>query len=171
MTIMSKLATELEQFIDSLNLRYFRGRELTPLWGRVRTAARDRHGLVKAGETVTNGVPPRALWGNIVEPLVIWDEVRHQSQNAVYLTSTYRSPRYNAAVGGKQGSLHTRFAAIDAHAVGQRVSPRTLAAIARSLRGRRFSNPHTGATFMFHGGIGLYSSFVHIDARPERADW
>jgi hypothetical protein len=164
-------AKQLEQFIDGLELRYFKGRELTPLWDRTRTAQRARHGLVKAGETVTNGVPPRRLWANIVEPLVVLDEIRHQCQNALYLTSTYRSPRYNAAVGGAPNSNHMQFAAIDFHAVGQRVSPRTLAQLARGMRGKKFKNPETNTWFTFVGGIGLYASFVHIDARRDQADW
>jgi hypothetical protein len=165
------IAKDLEKFIDNLGLRYFSGKELTPLWSRMRTARFDKHGLVKSGESVVNGVPPRNLWTNIVEPLVVLDEVRHKSQNSIYLTSTYRSPKYNAAVEGAQNSNHMQFAAIDFHATGQRVSPRVLAKLTRSMRGKLFTNPLTKRPFIFLGGIGLYKSFVHLDARQTVTDW
>jgi len=146
---------QLEQFIDSLGLRYFKGREFTPYWSRVKNG-------------VKNSIPHESLWPNIVQTLIIADEVRHKLGAPMAVTSSYRSPAYNKAVGGAPASLHLRFNALDLSCS----SPAKAAAIADSLRGKVFANPTSGGgTFIFAGGIGTYPSFVHIDTRGYDADW
>jgi uncharacterized protein YcbK (DUF882 family) len=153
------LATDLEKYIDSLGLRHFKGRELTWLWSR----------KTKGG--VSNSVPPRSLWPNIVQTLVVVDRVRHELDRPLQITSAYRSPAYNAAVGGARFSQHVVFNALDVFSPG--VSPARLAEIARGLRGKRLEILSTGQRFTFRGGIGVYprSGFVHIDTRGHDADW
>ncbi len=154
---MSK-SDELENYIDSLGLRYFSGREFTPYWNRVARGVR-------------NSLPPRSLWANIVEPLVVLDNVRHHHGSPITLTSTYRSPTYNTAVRGAINSLHVDFNAIDFSS--RAGNPVIWARIARSLRGVTFMNPATKKRFEFKGGIGIYNAqlFVHIDTRGYNADW
>jgi hypothetical protein len=158
------LAKQLEVFIDGLGLRHFKGSELSPYWTRNRGGAK-------------NTVPPKSLWGNIVEPLVVLDEVREQIGHPILITSTYRSPAYNSAVGGARFSIHMQFGAIDFQSrqggsKGVKIpTPRELWATAESLRGKTFRNPVTGKSFKFKGGLGLYKTFVHLDCRGVNANW
>lgn len=145
---------KLEFFVDQLGLRYFRGKELTWLWYRSRKG-------------VSNACPPEALWPNCIRPLVVLDEIRHRLGASCRITSAYRSPTYNRAVGGEQMSYHLIFGALDF------TSPKgaaASAAVARELRGTRFKLPG-GGSFLWRGGIGRYPSFVHIDCRGKDANW
>jgi uncharacterized protein YcbK (DUF882 family) len=149
------LEQELEAFIDSLGLRYFKGKELTAYWKRVRKG-------------VSNSCPPKELWPNIVPTLVVLDSIRHLAGKSITLSSTYRDPDYNRAVGGERMSYHMKFMAIDFQG-GK--GPTENAKIAKSLRGTKFMNPHTKKPFFFAGGIGVYPTFVHVDTRGVNANW
>ncbi len=153
---------QLEEFIDSLELRYFKGKEFTPYWSRTRQYK---------GKPVKNSIPQQDLWPNIVKTVIVLDEIRHQSGFPIQLTSTYRSPMYNIAVGGEPNSFHMRFMAIDF--TSEKVSMSRLHGLARSMRGKKFDLRNKGDTFEFHGGIGLYvkSNFIHIDTRGYDANW
>jgi len=148
--------TDFEAFVDRLKLRHFRGAEFTEYWTRTRKG-------------VSNSLPADSLWPNIIPTLIVLDEIREQAGEAVTILSTYRSPRYNAAVGGEPASFHMRFMAIDFTA---NAGAKRLHEIAQSLRGRKFKLPVRGE-FTFNGGIGLYvrSNFVHIDCRNYAANW
>ena len=148
---------ELESYIDSLNLRFFKGREFTWLWTR------------KTPLGVKNSVPPKKIWENIVQTLVVLDRARELLGVPVTITSAYRSPAYNAAVGGARFSQHLVFNALDVIPRGK--TPAHLAAVIRGLRSRRFVHPITKSRFTFRGGVGSYRSFVHIDTRGHDADW
>lgn len=147
-------AEQLEQYIDDLGLRYFKGREFTWLWSRVRNG-------------VKNSVPPEKLWVNSVKTLVVLDEIRHQIKVPCMVTSAYRSPAYNEAVGGEKMSYHMVFMAMD---FTSSKDPRWVAGVADKLRGKRFRHPH-GGSFVFRGGIGIYPRFVHVDTRGRDANW
>jgi hypothetical protein len=149
----------LEQFIDALGLRHFRGREFTPYWSRARGG-------------VQNSAPPAALWQNIVPTLLVLDELREKHGAPITLTSTYRSPAYNIAVGGEKHSYHMRFMAVDFSS--PKGTPAQWAAMLHKMRGRRFILPDAdGDVWEFHGGIGVYpkSNFVHVDCRGHDANW
>lgn len=148
-------ATELERFIDRLGLRHFKGKEFTPYWSRKRGS-------------VSNTVPPESLWQNIVPTMIVLDEVREVVGKRITLTSTYRSPAYNRAVGGEPMSFHMRFMAVDFQSS---VSPTVLAKAAKLLRGKKFQLPGNAGEFVFRGGIGVYPTFVHIDTRGRDANW
>jgi uncharacterized protein YcbK (DUF882 family) len=168
---MSTKVEQLEGFIDGLGLRYFRGREFTPYWSRTRNGVR-------------NAMPPVEIWGNIVRTLVVLDELRAVLGAPITLLSTYRSPAYNAAVGGEKFSFHMKFMAIDF--TSGRGVPSQWGTMLRKLRGRRFQIPEEGegsggltkaamegTSWVFRGGIGVYpeSGFVHLDCRGVDADW
>lgn len=153
---------QLEKFIDDLKLRHFRGRELTPYWKRRRNGVR-------------NSMPPEELWPNIIPTLVVLDALRAKLEAPITLLSTYRSPEYNAAVGGEKQSYHMRFMAIDFTAAAG--SPARWAALLNRMRGQKFDLPEerSGARgeWTFRGGIGIYpdSGFVHVDCRGHDANW
>lgn len=141
------LAIELEIYIDSHGLRYFRGKEFTPYWDRSRNG-------------VKNSPPQRALWGNIMPTLKILNSLRASAASPIYLTSTYRSPAYNAQLeGAATQSQHMRFSAIDFYS--EEKTPRQLWQALKQMR--------DGG--LFKGGLGLYKTFVHIDTRGHNADW
>lgn len=148
---------DLEQFVDGLRLRHFSAREFTPCW------TRERGG-------VTNCCPSETLWPNIVPTLVVLDELREEIGQPITLLSTYRSPRYNAAMDGEPNSYHLRFMACDFTA-GCGAS--ALHAACREMRGRLFRMPGNGSPFRWDGGLGLYvkSNFVHLDCRSTPANW
>lgn len=152
---MTSIEQELEAFIDGLGLRYFKGAELTWLWYRSRKG-------------VHNFCPPRALWQNCVDVLLVADELRARHGASIKITSAYRSPAYNAAVGGEPMSYHKIFMALDL------VSPRGARQLwrdATNLRGVRINRPGSKSWFKFAGGIGRYPGFVHIDTRGKDANW
>lgn len=143
----TQLAKELERFIDELKLTHFKGREFTPYWDRAKNG-------------VKNTVPPRQHWANIVKPLQMLNTLRTQCGSPIYLTSTYRSPKYNAQLAGAADqSRHLVFNAIDFYS--EQFTPRQLHAALKKMR--------DGG--MFKGGLGLYKTFVHIDTRGYNADW
>lgn len=147
---------QLAAFIDRLALKHFRGKEVADYANRTR-------GKVK------NSVPPDALWPNIIPTLVVADQIRELMDCPITITSAYRSPAYNTAVGGETGSYHMRFMALDLIPGNGKV--KTLATIARKLRGQKFKVPGSNDSFTWLGGIGVYPNFVHIDCRGYNANW
>jgi len=130
---------KLEAFIDAIGLRYFRGHELTYYWSSIRSG-------------VKNSIPPEALWPNIIKPLVIADKLRELSGGPITITSSYRSPAYNAALAGAaSGSFHKLFKALDL--VPHGITPSSLHDLALQLRGTKLSIPKTNQSFIWHGGI------------------
>jgi uncharacterized protein YcbK (DUF882 family) len=139
------VSAKLEAFIDSLGLKHFKGRELTEYWSRVRNG-------------VQNSAPPEELWPNIVPTLRALDWIREKLGRPITITSSYRSPAYNRAVGGEKASYHMQFKAIDFQ------SPAGPAACLKVAREARKAGVITG-------GIGSYPTFTHIDCRGHNADW
>lgn len=153
---MASKAKDLASFINDLGLRRFKGQEIAAYATR------------KRGQIV-NSLPHESLWPNIVPTLIVADELREVIDVPLTITSAYRSPMYNRAVGGERNSYHMQFKALDL--VPQGATPRALAAAARKLRGRKFKIPGTNDSFVFRGGIGTYETFVHIDTRGYDANW
>lgn len=107
-----------------------------------------------------NSLPPRHMWKNIAPTLRVLDLMSSRMRAPIReLLSIYRSPRYNAAVRGRSGSIHKQNRAVDVQFSG--VSPGNVSALARKLR----------SAGTFSGGVGRYSSFTHIDTRGYNADW
>jgi uncharacterized protein YcbK (DUF882 family) len=78
----------------------------------------------------------------------------------VHVNSGYRTPPYNAKVGGKKKSQHLLAKAADITVKSK--TPKQLYAIIEKLisQGK-----------MKQGGLGLYPGFVHYDVRPVKARW
>jgi uncharacterized protein YcbK (DUF882 family) len=110
-------------------------------------------------DRVKNTAPSRDLWANIVPTLRIADKLRDDLREPVRIHSSYRSPAYNAEVGGEKKSFHMKFQALDISVAG--VTPTRVFDRLKAYR----------TAGLFKGGLGLYSSFVHIDTRGENATW
>lgn len=140
------------EFIATLGLRHFEADEFLVL-GTANKSGQCR-GL--------NTYPPRSLWNNIAESARMIDAIRQELGAPVRITSCYRSPAYNACIGGAPSSLHLQFNAIDFTC--RSGTPEIWRRVAARIRA---SNPR------FSGGIGVYpaTGFVHIDTRGTNADW
>ena len=88
--------------------------------------------------------------------ITLLENIRSASGGAVTLNSAYRSPEHNKAVGGVSNSQHTKGTAADIVVSG--TDPLTVGQIAEHFLGN-------------HGGIGVYTTFTHVDTRKTRSRW
>ena len=135
-----------EDYIDRQGFKYFTGAELSKYFHRWR------------GD-VQNAYPPRAMWPNFLPTLRVIEDLRVVLDRPIRITSSYRSPAYNKAVGGAPLSFHKRFVAADIQCDG--ATPHEVWRVVRNMRDKG----------RFKGGIGLYKTFVHVDTRGKNADW
>ena len=107
-----------------------------------------------------NSLPPEEKWDKLVPTLRAADEIRDRLEVPLCrITSGYRAPRYNAIIpGAVRNSYHTRNQALD---LVYYCSPRKAYNMALQLRREGF----------FRGGVGLYSTFIHLDTRGYAATW
>ncbi|MBK1829563.1 DUF882 domain-containing protein [Verrucomicrobiaceae bacterium R5-34] len=120
------------------------------------------HFKYRAG--VCSGVPPRHLWKNMLPTAKVANEIRQRlgvrlGVSLHTVSSAYRSPAYNALCrGAAKNSQHMQNRALD---LKYACAPRQAFDMACQVRREGF----------FRGGIGLYSSFIHIDTRGRNATW
>lgn len=88
--------------------------------------------------------------------VIVLQKIRTHFGKAVTITSAYRTPTRNKAVGGTTYSQHLYGNAADIKVSG--VSPAKVAAYAEKL-------------LINKGGIGIYDTFTHIDVRNTKARW
>ena len=90
--------------------------------------------------------------------VMVLQSIRAHFGAAVTINSGYRTPQYNAQVGGAAHSQHCYGTAADISVRGQ--TPAAVAAYARQL-------------MPDWGGVGEYTGqgFTHVDVRETRADW
>ena len=114
----------------------------------------------KTKGSLWNTLPPKSMWRSMAGTLQAADRVAATvGQPVDNVASAYRSPAYNRrCAGAKSRSWHMQNFALD---LQFKASPGTVARAARHIRSK-------GA---FKGGIGRYSSFVHIDTRGQNVDW
>jgi hypothetical protein len=103
-----------------------------------------------------NRIPVNAsITNNIVTMARRMQEVRAKlDDRSISVTSWYRPPRINRAVGGARNSTHLRGYAVDFNAAG--LSPREV---------QRILDP------WWRGGLGYGRTFTHLDGRNYRARW
>ena len=115
-----------------------------------------------------NSVPPSRVWNNIAPTLAVLQRLRTDLGTPINLTSVYRDTNYNSCIGGVANSFHSlrsdnkSMTAIDFYTSA---TPRAVTRRLRSYRGQTYTNPATGGTFIFRGGIGTYGTFNHVDTR------
>ena len=88
--------------------------------------------------------------------VMVLETIRAHFDAPVVIHSGYRTPQYNAKVGGVTDSQHCYGTAADIVVRGK--TPAQVAAYARQL-------------MPDWGGVGVYDSFCHIDVREAKADW
>lgn len=101
----------------------------------------------------TDGSDPIFVDSDLVNVL---QKIRTHFGKSVTITSAYRTPTKNKAVGGTTYSQHLYGKAADIKISG--VSPKKVAAYAETLLKNK-------------GGIGIYSTFTHIDCRESKSRW
>ena len=154
---MARLASDdydarFAAYIQSLGLKYFKPYEFLVLGHQHANPASPAYGL--------NRKPEESEWGNIELTAKVLDQLRERMGAPISTLSVHRSKAYNKAVGGAPNSQHLRFNAVD-FVVKSNSSPSDWASALRQMR----------QDGLFKGGIGTYSTFVHLDTRGENADW
>ena len=101
----------------------------------------------------TDGSDPIFIDTDLVNVL---QKIRTHFGKSVTITSAYRTPTKNNAVGGEKYSQHLYGKAADIKVKG--IAPKTVAAYANTLLKNK-------------GGIGTYATFTHVDTRAVKARW
>lgn len=101
----------------------------------------------------TDGSDPIFIDTELVEVL---QKIRAYFGKSCTITSAYRTPTRNDKVGGSPFSQHLYGRAADVKISG--VSPKKVAAYAETILKNK-------------GGIGIYSTFTHIDVRATKSRW
>lgn len=101
----------------------------------------------------TDGSDPIFIDTDLVK---ILQKIRNHFGKAVTITSAYRTPGKNKAVGGTTYSQHLYGTAADIKVQG--VTPKKVAAYVEKLMPNK-------------GGIGIYKTFTHVDVRAVKSRW
>ena len=101
----------------------------------------------------TDGSDPIFIDSDLVNVL---QNIRSHFGKSVTITSAYRTPTKNKAVGGATYSQHLYGKAADIKVSG--VSPKKVAKYAETLLQNK-------------GGIGIYATFTHVDVRSTKSRW
>ena len=109
----------------------------------------------KDGSEIPNDVLP-----NIIELVNNLQVLRDAIGKSITINSGYRSPKYNAKIGGVKDSQHVKGKASDLRVSG--MTPKELAEVIEELIKRKK---------MKEGGIGIYPNFTHYDIRGTKARW
>ena len=89
--------------------------------------------------------------------VVILQSIRDYYNKPVTINSGYRTAAYNKKIDGATYSQHTYGMAADIVVKGEK--PEDVAAIARKFLGDN------------KGGVGIYSTFIHVDVRETPSNW
>ena len=90
------------------------------------------------------------------ELVSVLQKIRSHFGKPVTITSAYRTPHHNEKEGGTLYSQHIYGKAADIKVSG--VAPKKVAQYAETL-------------LKNYGGIGIYSTFTHIDVRSTKSRW
>lgn len=86
----------------------------------------------------------------------ILQKIREHFGKPITINSAYRNATYNKKIGGVSNSQHVKGTAADIVVSG--IAPSEVVKYAEYIMPNK-------------GGIGLYSSFVHVDVRAKRSRW
>ncbi|QHB38831.1 endolysin [Flavobacterium phage vB_FspS_hemulen6-1] len=103
---------------------------------------------------------PNDVLKNIIELANNLQVLRDYLGVSITITSGYRSPKYNAKIGGVKNSQHPKGKAGDLKT--KEFTPKQVAeAIEKLIKEGK----------MKQGGIGIYPNFTHYDIRGIKARW
>lgn len=107
-----------------------------------------------------DGTPvPDDLLANVRRVAAMLEILRARcGERPVTIVSGYRTPEHNRRVGGAQKSRHLTAEAADIRVAGYH--PRQVQAVAQGLQAEGVI-----------GGLGIYSTFTHVDLGPRRTWW
>ena len=109
----------------------------------------------KDGSDIPNDVLP-----NIIELAKNLQVLRDYLGKSITINSGYRSPKYNAKIGGVKNSQHVKGKAADIVVKG--MTPKEVALVLEGLIDKGWIK---------QGGIGIYPNFTHYDIRGIKARW
>jgi len=135
----------LQEALDRAGIRYFTAEEI------LFKGASHFSGLPY------NTAPPAEFKRSLVAVAQIANFVRNRFGGPLRVVSAYRSPAYNRAVGGADGSFHMKGRAID-------LAP---------VQSGKVADLHRTAKEMLRlrlipGGVGFYPWGIHVDTGPRR---
>ena len=117
------------------------------------------------GKEICNGWDiPDSLLNNIIPTIIILNKLRAWYNKPLYINSTYRSPEYNKAVGGKPKSLHLDFNAVDFTVTNKKDLPKLFNKLIEWDQEKNLFNflPKQSGNF----GMEMYDGrFIHLDTR------
>lgn len=90
------------------------------------------------------------------ELIDVLEDIRAHFNKPVIVTSGYRTPEYNAKIGGIKNSQHTKGTAADIKVSGIQAKE------VQKYLIHKYTDKY---------GIGSYSTFTHIDVRAKKARW
>lgn len=139
------------QFFKSLRLKHFTGPEFLVLGAAHSNPGSGAYGL--------NAPPPPEIWPNIADVAKVMDEFRERHGAPVEILAAFRTKRYAMALVTSSRSFHLTGQAVKFKS--SKGTPQDWAALLRSMRDEG----------LFKGGVGVYSTFVHVDTRGQNTDW
>jgi uncharacterized protein YcbK (DUF882 family) len=114
-----------------------------------------------------DGTPYPHIWQDRLEALISQlDVIRGAWGGPLRVVSGYRSPTWNAKVGGAGASQHMEGRAAD---IAPFCDQRAMAVNCADLHARILRLISTSSLPLV-GGLGLYPGWVHVDIRPKPPD-
>ena len=115
---------------------------------------------LKEFESKDGSKMPSDVYLNIVKLVGQLQFLRDYTGRAITVNSGYRSPEYNAKIGGVKNSQHLLGKAADITIEG--LKPAEVYRLIDEL---------IDMGLMLQGGLGSYESFTHYDIRKTKARW
>ena len=115
---------------------------------------------LKEFESKDGSKMPSDVYLNIVKLVGQLQFLRDYTGRAITVNSGYRSPEYNAKIGGVKNSQHLLGKAADITIEG--LKPAEVYRLIDEL---------IDMGLMLQGGLGSYKSFTHYDIRKTKARW
>lgn len=97
---------------------------------------------------------PDIYIANVATLAYMLEQIRLVFNRPIYITSGYRTNTHNTKVGGSVQSWHLQAKAVDFYILG--IDPAQIGIAIQTLWERNK---------ILHGGLGVYSNFVHYDLR------